>query len=218
MEVDLSELRDALQELPCPARPPGNQPGIQRRANAPIDIPNRRLPLRITPRKLRYIRARSLDRLPQFEALSREERFALRVVSEVFPFRTNNYVVEELIDWSRGFDDPLLRLHFPHREMLGDDDFRRMAADATLSNLQVRNFIESTCAKVSPVLYPYAITPGRPNGTWHQEMGYGRINAQAALAAAAPITPITPITTITETPNSNRNGRMIQRRTGLISL
>jgi L-lysine 2,3-aminomutase len=49
------------------------------------------------------------------------------VASEVFPFRTNSYVVEELIDWSRGFEDPLLRLSFPHREMLGDQEFGEMA-------------------------------------------------------------------------------------------
>lgn len=51
------------------------------------------------------------------------------------------------------------------------------------TNTQVRNLIESSCTKISPGLYPYATVAGRPNGTWHQEVGYGQINARAALQA-----------------------------------
>ncbi|WP_327146884.1 KamA family radical SAM protein [Nocardia sp. NBC_01327] len=42
----------------------------------------------------------------------------LRVVSSVLPFRVNNYVVDELIDWDNAPDDPIFRLTFPHRDML----------------------------------------------------------------------------------------------------
>ena len=58
----------------------------------------------------------------------------------------------------------LLRLEFP-----------------TLSNQRVRDIIERTCDKVSPALYPYAFDATHSNGSWHTQMGYGRINAQAAL-------------------------------------
>ncbi|MGB5636964.1 MAG: S8 family serine peptidase [Waterburya sp.] len=59
-----------------------------------------------------------------------------------------------------------------------------MSANSSLTNQQVRDLIESTCDKVSPALYTYANTPGRPNGTWHEEVGYGRINAYQALSSA----------------------------------
>lgn len=64
-----------------------------------------------------------------------------------------------------------------------------MSVNPTLTNQQVRDLIESTCDKISPALYPYANTPGRPNGTWHQEVGYGRINADRAVRGAVINTP-----------------------------
>lgn len=51
-----------------------------------------------------------------------------------------------------------------------------------LSNVQVRAIIEHTAAKVGVVAY--ADVPGYPNGTWNQEMGYGRINVFRALDLA----------------------------------
>jgi subtilisin family serine protease len=50
------------------------------------------------------------------------------------------------------------------------------------TNDLVWNIIEQTAAKVGG--YGYATTTGHPNGTWHEEMGYGRIDAAAALRYA----------------------------------
>jgi subtilisin family serine protease len=50
------------------------------------------------------------------------------------------------------------------------------------TNDLVWNIIEQTAAKVGG--YAYATTVGHPNGTWHEEMGYGRIDAAAALRHA----------------------------------
>jgi hypothetical protein len=50
--------------------------------------------------------------------------------------------------------------------------------------VQVRDRIEQTADKVGVV--PYAVTAGHPNGTWNQEMGYGRINALRALEKTVP--------------------------------
>lgn len=59
-----------------------------------------------------------------------------------------------------------------------------LSANPSLTNQEVRDIIESTTDKISPALYAYANTAGRPNGTWHEEVGYGRINAHAAICAA----------------------------------
>jgi Subtilase family len=63
-----------------------------------------------------------------------------------------------------------------------------MLKNPALSNQQVRDVIEKTCTKISPLVYAYANVAGHPNGTWHNEVGYGLINALAALKCAACMT------------------------------
>jgi KamA family protein len=65
--------------------------------------------------------------LPQLRAADPAMREDIRVVSAVLPFRVNRYLVEQLIDWDRVPDDPVYRLTFPHRQMLPDHVFSRMA-------------------------------------------------------------------------------------------
>jgi len=60
----------------------------------------------------------SITQAPQWSLLPEEVREAVLVVSMVLPFRTNRYVLDELIDWERVPDDPIYRLTFPHRDML----------------------------------------------------------------------------------------------------
>ena len=38
--------------------------------------------------------------LPQIQQLSEEKQFEMEVVGNVLPFKANNYVVEQLIDWN----------------------------------------------------------------------------------------------------------------------
>lgn len=71
---------------------------------------------------------RDLDRIPVLARLSPEQRFDMRVVASVLPFRVNAYVIDQLIDWDRVPDDPMFRLTFPQREMLEPEDFQRMAS------------------------------------------------------------------------------------------
>ena len=73
------------------------------------------------------ITLRNYKNIPQIQVLTEEERFAIEVVGEVLPFRTNNYVVEELIDWKDVPNDPFFRLTFPHKEMLKPRHFEEMS-------------------------------------------------------------------------------------------
>lgn len=57
-----------------------------------------------------------------------------------------------------------------------------IAANPCLSGKQVRDIIEKTSQKVGN--YIYANVAGRPDGTWNTEMGYGLVDAYAAVQLA----------------------------------
>ena len=61
---------------------------------------------------------RNLKKMPQYRLLSEEQIFDIEVVARVLPFRTNNYVINELINWDEIPNDPLFILNFPQKGML----------------------------------------------------------------------------------------------------
>lgn len=89
--------------------------------------PARMRPVRIEPKRYRAYTRRDIGRIPGLEALTPDQRLALEVVSAVLPFRTNEYVVEDLIRWENVPDDPIYQLTFPQAEMLEKADFDRIA-------------------------------------------------------------------------------------------
>jgi subtilisin family serine protease len=58
-----------------------------------------------------------------------------------------------------------------------------LSVNPNLSGQQVRNIIESTAQKVRTDLYSYSTT--KPNGTWNHQVGYGLVNAYAAVCLAS---------------------------------
>lgn len=59
-----------------------------------------------------------------------------------------------------------------------------LSVNPKLTNVEVNTIIESTSRKVRPDIYTYSITADKPNGTWNNKMGYGLIDATAAVKAA----------------------------------
>jgi KamA family protein len=68
-----------------------------------------------------------LDQLQPLRQLSEEQRFAMKVVAKVLPFRVNQYVIDELIDWENIPHDPVFQLTFPQQEMLEPHHFDHIA-------------------------------------------------------------------------------------------
>ncbi len=66
--------------------------------------------------------------IPQIQHLSEEQIFDIEVVGQVFPFKTNNYVVDQLIDWNNVPNDPSFVLTFPQRGMLRPHHYKEIAA------------------------------------------------------------------------------------------
>ncbi len=80
------------------------------------------------------------EKIPQFAQLGEDEKEAIEIVGRVLPFKTNNYVTEELINWKNIPEDPIFTLNFPRKEMLlkkqyyaVQDLLRKNPADQLLS-------------------------------------------------------------------------------------
>ncbi|OUS26838.1 lysine 2,3-aminomutase [Gammaproteobacteria bacterium 45_16_T64] len=70
------------------------------------------------PQKFKVYTARQLGKIQQLKNLSEQIQFEMKVVASVLPFRVNEYVISELIDWKAVPNDPIYQLTFPQREML----------------------------------------------------------------------------------------------------
>lgn len=82
--------------------------------------------MKVQPKKIRFYQAKDINSLPQLAQVSPKDRLGMQAVATVLPFRANNYVVEELIDWNDIPQDPIFRLTFPQPEMLSPPDLQQM--------------------------------------------------------------------------------------------
>ena len=75
----------------------------------------------------RAYNSKSFKKIPQVQKyLSEEDIKNIEIASLVFPFKINNYLIDELIDWENYQNDPIFRLVFPHKDMLLPKDFERL--------------------------------------------------------------------------------------------
>lgn len=66
--------------------------------------------------------------MPELNGLSKARREAMFTVAHVLPFRVNNYVLDELIDWAHVLEEPIFHLTFPQPEMLSGNQRDRVSA------------------------------------------------------------------------------------------
>jgi hypothetical protein len=59
-----------------------------------------------------------------------------------------------------------------------------ISVNPALTNMEVRKIISETTDKINAGAYVYLPTAGKPFGTWNNDVGYGRINAERALLVA----------------------------------
>lgn len=91
--------------------------------------------------------------LPQVKNLAPETIRAIEVVGNVLPFKTNNYVVNNLIDWNSAPNDPMFILTFPQKEMLSKEHFNEM--DVVLKETTDRKVIRLVADKIRHSLNPH---------------------------------------------------------------
>ena len=64
--------------------------------------------------------------IPQISALTAGQKETIEIVGKVLPFKTNSYVINELINWDNIPDDPIYTLTFPRKEMLAEEHFNKV--------------------------------------------------------------------------------------------
>ncbi len=102
--------------------------------------------------KYRSFSLHNFRQISQLENLTEEQKFDIEVVGAVLPFKTNNYVVDELIDWDNFEKDPFFILNFPQKEMLDEADFNKIAT--LLKSKAPRKEIQSEVKKIRLKLNP----------------------------------------------------------------
>lgn len=103
--------------------------------------------------KLQSYSLHNYKNIPQINKLSTEQIEAIEVVGNVLPFKTNNYVVNELINWDNLENDPIFKLTFPQKDMLNKNHYGLMWN--TLVGTTNKDAIKSTANKIRNELNPH---------------------------------------------------------------
>jgi KamA family protein len=77
--------------------------------------------------RYRPLTLRALRKSAYWALIPPDLQEGLEVVSQVLPFRVNEYVLSDLIDWDRIPDDPIYQLTFLQPEMLAREEYQRVA-------------------------------------------------------------------------------------------
>ncbi len=104
------------------------------------------------PIRYRAYTNKTIDSLPQFRNLCTEQRNAIQAVSRVLPFRVNNYVVDNLIDWDDIPRDPIFQMTFPQEGMISSEDFKivsELVANGA-SNERIEQVVQKIRLRLNP--------------------------------------------------------------------
>ncbi len=95
----------------------------------------------------------NFDQIPQLKTYLNEEQYrAIQVVGTVLPFKVNNYVIDELINWKDIPNDPIFILTFPQKEMLEEKHYR-LVDEALKNNIpenELKKLINSIRTQLNP--------------------------------------------------------------------
>lgn len=103
--------------------------------------------------KLESFSLHNYKNIPHINKLSVEQIEAIEVVGNVLPFKTNNYVVNELINWEDLENDPMFKLTFPQKDMLSKNHYTLMWN--TLIATKNKDLIKQTANKIRSQLNPH---------------------------------------------------------------
>ncbi len=93
----------------------------------------------------------NIRELPQVKYLSKEKYKEIEMLSLVFPFKINNYLADELINWENYETDPIFNLVFPNKNMLNNSLYDKLNYDFNNASEQtLKNTILDIWYKLNP--------------------------------------------------------------------
>jgi Lysine 2,3-aminomutase len=105
--------------------------------------------------------------IPQMDRVDEAVKRDIDIVGRVLPFKTNSYVVNELIDWEQVESDPIFTLNFPRRDMLSKKHYDMVAR--LVGNGADKAVLDETIKKIRLSLNP------NPAGQEHNVPSLGEI-------------------------------------------
>jgi KamA family protein len=102
--------------------------------------------------KYKAFTRKNIEEIAERKNLSDKLIEDIKIVSLVFPFRVNNFVLEELICWENIPHDPIFKLNFPDKEMLKEKHYNMLknAIDKDKSKLEISNLINEIHLQLNP--------------------------------------------------------------------
>lgn len=101
---------------------------------------------------IKYYNLSNFETIPQIKNLTQEQINAIKIVGNVLPFKVNNYVIDELIDWSNIPNDAIFQLVFPQKGMLTEENYKIVenALNSDISKEKLRTIINEIRFKLNP--------------------------------------------------------------------
>jgi len=94
---------------------------------------------------------KTFKKIPQVqEYVSPKDIKEIELAGLVFPFKVNNYVIDNLIDWENYKNDPIFRLVFPHKKMLLPKHYKLLK-----ENLEDKEELKKAIYKIRMELNPH---------------------------------------------------------------
>ena len=102
--------------------------------------------------KFKSFSGHNIDHISQFANIPDHHRDTLKIISHILPFRVNNYIIEELIDWDNIPEDPIFQLTFPQPGMLTPEQLGRMekALKSGAGNAELRSTAHAIQHELNP--------------------------------------------------------------------
>lgn len=102
--------------------------------------------------KYKAYNKRNFERIDQLHNIPERISEEIFIMSHVFPFRANNYIVDSLINWKQIATDPIFKITFPNQKMLTKTHYRtiKKAVKSNYSQDELRKIITDIRLKLNP--------------------------------------------------------------------